>query len=398
MLEAPATAGARPLTSDGASMAISPAQERIDTAIRLGKPDRVPVVPMMDCFAARYSGVTQHDMLFDIRSADAAFDKVHRDLGPIDGFNMSNGGMAEYLLSLAIVPPLLPGVDGADENAQWQFVERTVMTPEEYPAFAAGPFRFIMNKALEYNPAVASPYVYWRNMARGQLTMLKVQYSTRAWRRKGIEPIVGANLALHPLEQFTMGLRSCTDFVTDLFRYPDELMAASRALLKAQWPTYLVGPRVSGIKRAFIGLTRTSATIMSPKQFEKFSLPELHEICDHLLAHDVTPLLHCDNDWTPFLEYFKDFPRGKCICNLDGSTDIFKAREVLGDHMCIMGDVPATLLTLGEPDEVDAYCERLIREIGSDGGFILSTGCDTPVDAKPENVKAMLRSVHRHRV
>ena len=397
MLEARATTARWPLTMYGENMAISPAQQRIDTAVRLGKPDRIPVVPMLDCFSARYSGVTQHDMLFDIRSADAAFDKVHRDLGPIDGFNSSNGGMARYLLSLAIIPPVMPGVDGVDPNAQWQFVERTVMGPEEYCEFAAGPFRFMMKKALEYNPAVPSPYVYWKNIVKGQLDMLKVQYSTRAWRRKGIEPMVGANLALHPLESITMGLRSCTDFVTDLFRYPEELRAASRALLKTKWPTFLIGPRVSGIKRAFIGMTRTSATIISPKQFEKFSLPELREICDHLIAHDVTPLLHLDNDWTPCLEYFKDFPRGKCVCNLDGTTDIFKAKEILGDHMCIMGDVPATLLTLGEPDEVDAYCERLIREVGADGGFILSTGCDTPVDAKTENVKAMLRSVHRYR-
>jgi uroporphyrinogen-III decarboxylase len=61
--------------------------------------------------------------------------------------------------------------------------------------------------------------------------------------------------------------------------------------------------------------------------------------------------------------------------------------------MCIMGDVPATLLKLGQPDEVHAYCRRLIDEIGFDGGFILSSGCTVPIDSKPENVKAMIESV-----
>lgn len=64
--------------------------------------------------------------------------------------------------------------------------------------------------------------------------------------------------------------------------------------------------------------------------------------------------------------------------------------------MCIMGDVPAALLKLGEPDEVDEYCRRLITELGADGGFILSTGCTLPLDAKPENVRAMIRSVSRY--
>ena len=60
------------------------ARERIDAAIRLEKPDRVPVVPIIDIFAARYAGITQHEMLFDLRKADAAIEKTMADLGRID--------------------------------------------------------------------------------------------------------------------------------------------------------------------------------------------------------------------------------------------------------------------------------------------------------------------------
>jgi|GEM_PF-5206095 uroporphyrinogen-III decarboxylase len=31
------------------------------------------------------------------------------------------------------------------------------------------------------------------------------------------------------------------------------------------------------------------------------------------------------------------------------------------------------------------------------GGFILSSGCSIPIDAKPENVKAMLAAVKKYR-
>jgi uroporphyrinogen-III decarboxylase len=57
-----------------------------------------------------------------------------------------------------------------------------------------------------------------------------------------------------------------------------------------------------------------------------------------------------------------------------------------------MGDVPAALFKLGTPDEVNTYCTKLINEIGP-SGFILSSGCDIPMDAKPENVAAMIASV-----
>jgi uroporphyrinogen-III decarboxylase len=51
------------------------------------------------------------------------------------------------------------------------------------------------------------------------------------------------------------------------------------------------------------------------------------------------------------------------------------------------------MFSLGTPDDVHAYSTKLIREIGP-AGFILSSGCDIPFDAKPENVAAMIAAVH----
>ncbi len=100
-------------------------------------------------------------------------------------------------------------------------------------------------------------------------------------------------------------------------------------------------------------------------------------------------LLHLDSDWTRELERFKELPRGKCILAFDGETAIFKAKEILGDHMCIMGDVPASMLFLKQPEDIYAYCTRLIRQLGPQG-FILQSGCDIPANAKLENVQAVV--------
>jgi hypothetical protein len=377
-------------------MAINPATERVDTAIRLGRPDRVPVAPMLDMFACRYAGVTQHDMIFSVKRGDAALARVHEDLGPLDGYSMSNSGFAKLMRALAVVPPVLPGVDGTDENAVWQFNEKTVMKPEEYGALAADPRKFLFEKALIHNPAIRNRASFAYEQAMGYHAMLQVAMSARRWRRRGVEPIVAANVVLLPFEYISTVLRSVTDIMTDLFRHPDELTAACAALIESDRSRYLVGPRLSGVRRVIIGLTRTSATFLSPRQFERFALPQLSEICEYLTGHGMSVILHMDNDWTPHFKFFQDWPRGKYVINLDGSSDIFKAKEMLGDRMCIMGDVPASLLKLGEPEEVDEYCRRLIREVGADGGFILSSGCDVPIDAKPENVKAMIQSVYRY--
>jgi uroporphyrinogen-III decarboxylase len=92
------------------------------------------------------------------------------------------------------------------------------------------------------------------------------------------------------------------------------------------------------------------------------------------------------------LEFFKDLPKGTCVLELDSVTDIFKAKQVLAGHMCLMGDVPAALLKLGTAAEVTAYVRRLCEEVGDGGGYILSTGCECPVDARPENVRAMIEA------
>jgi uroporphyrinogen-III decarboxylase len=67
---------------------------------------------------------------------------------------------------------------------------------------------------------------------------------------------------------------------------------------------------------------------------------------------------------------------------------MFKAKEVLGDVVCLQGNVPISLLVAGTPEEVKTHCKKLIDEVGRGGGFILSpsTGLD---NARPENVKAM---------
>ena len=46
--------------------------------------------------------------------------------------------------------------------------------------------------------------------------------------------------------------------------------------------------------------------------------------------------------------------------------DIFKARETLGGHLCIMGDVPASLFAFGQPEQAAAYSDRVLDVMGTD--------------------------------
>ena len=70
---------------------------------------------------------------------------------------------------------------------------------------------------------------------------------------------------------------------------------------------------------------------------------------------------------------------------------MIKAKEVLGDVVCLQGGVPLTLLCTGTPDDVTEHCKKMIKHVGKNGGYIMapSTMLD---DAKVENVKAMFEA------
>lgn len=373
------------------------AHERIETAIGLGKPDRVPVVPIIDFFAGRYGGITQYDMFFDIGRADTALEKTIADLGSIDGQNLTYAGLGRIMQVLFPTPPIMPGVGGVPRGGQFQFVEKNVMEWEEYRQIKErGPMRWILDKMKLSNPQLGSPAGMLKTFGGVAADIMKAKRSMQRWQRKGVESMVAYNIVFTPMEYVSLFMRSFNDFILDLFRHPEEVKEASRVLMKPMKMQGSMMVKMSGLRRVFMGGNRTSASSLSPKQFEEFALPEWQELCEYWVGKGVTPLLHFDSDWTAFFPYLKSLPRGKCILNLDGTSNIFAAKDQLGDHMCIMGDVPAALLKLGEPDEVDEYCRRLITELGADGGFILSSGCTIPIDAKPENVKAMLQSVHSY--
>jgi uroporphyrinogen-III decarboxylase len=132
--------------------------------------------------------------------------------------------------------------------------------------------------------------------------------------------------------------------------------------------------------------------MLSPDMWNRFVWPYFSRLVKEVVEAGLIAILHLDSDWTRELERFKELPRAKCIMALDGETDIFRAKAVLGDHMCIMGDVPAAMLYLQTPAEVREYCIKLVREMGP-RGFILQSGCDIPTNAQLENVRAMVAAV-----
>jgi uroporphyrinogen-III decarboxylase len=134
---------------------------------------------------------------------------------------------------------------------------------------------------------------------------------------------------------------------------------------------------------------------MSPRHFSTFYWPGLRKLMMHLVANDLIPVVLWEGNCTSRLEHIGDVPRGKIVYWFE-RTDLVRAKAILGDTVCLRGNVPTSLLVAGSPAEVDQYCRTLIEKVGKGGGFILDGAASIPDEAKPDNVLAMARSVRKY--
>jgi uroporphyrinogen decarboxylase len=80
-------------------------------------------------------------------------------------------------------------------------------------------------------------------------------------------------------------------------------------------------------------------------------------------------------------------------------NDIVQYKEKYGDDICFIGNICVTeLMPKATPWQIDQEVERLIREVGRDGGFILST-CNALLHDEPiENVVTLHLAAEKYGV
>ncbi len=351
---------------------------RILTAVALEKPDRVPVVLEYSGFAAH---VTNTPMAEFLRSPGTNLDTMMRAfeiVGEADAINY--GSFWPYNLCYDYLSRVsVPGVDLA-ENEMWQVVEAELMMRADYDRLLKMGWPDYFKNFLQERVLNDVPDDY-------QPSHRKSLDVKRLWQESHIPVLTGGDVTT-PFE-LLCGSRSLTKFYLDLLEIPDMVVATMDAMVPYLAPKSIQHATRHGYPIVWVGGWQTAPCMLSPEMWRRFVWPYFRQVVCEVVDAGLIALLHLDSDWTRELSCFKDLPQGRCIMALDGETDIFKAKEVLADHMCIMGDVPAAMLYLESPEVVYDYCTRLIKALGP-GGFILQSGCDIPTNARLENVKAMV--------
>ncbi len=373
-------------------------EERLRKTIRFEETDKILFAPSIMQFAAKYAGITQQEFMEDTDKADAAYEKTFTELGGWDvGRPMIGRGPGSGSGSSMSGLAMSCGLPGRDftSNTTMQFIEEEVMKPEDYDYIIDNGYNAFLKKLSERRGQAGPPIPAMSEEEREKVAekqQERVKKETEKWDKRGVVDLMSGMGAIPPFDIFSIN-RSVSKFPMDVRRMPEKVKAAIETAMPEVIENSLKELEKAPIKRIATAASRSSGTFIGSKQFEEFVFPTWLEYVWAMVDAGADIVFHCDCDWTRFLPYFKEFPAKRCLLQLDGATDIFKAREVLKDHMAIHGDVPAPLLTLGSPDEVFTYCKKLIDELGKDGGgFMLGAGCCTPDQAAIENVRAMARA------
>jgi uroporphyrinogen-III decarboxylase len=388
-------------------------KKRVWDAVNLKVPDRVPVFLPISVFGAKYGGITVKEA-FELENTAKWFDineklllEYQPDffLGPM-GFDMETNAIVGNKLSR------WPG-SGVDENTSFQFVEGEYMKAEEYDAFLENPGDFILRtymprvysglEGLRYMPSLMSLFTGYgvflfiamppvvealenltKAAKRGSQFMMSTVAFISRMQPHGFPPLVGFG-SQAPFDMVSDYLRGLKGSTLDMFRCPDKLLAAQQKFLPYLIDSAIAMGRMMPGTLSFCFLHRGSDEFMSPKQFETFYWPGLKTLLLAMIDAGLTPLVFWEGSWNQRLEYLRELPKGRVVGWFD-RTDLFKAKEVIGDTMCICGDMPLSLLIAGTPEQIKDYAKKLIDVVGKDGGFIM--GSNTVLDyAKPELVK-----------
>ena len=330
-------------------------RDRVLDALNLREPDRVPVVPFIISFAAKYAGMKFIEYCRDPRKLSKA------QLLTADEFGVD----AVYVDSDAVI---------------------------EAEAFGADVVYF-----EDDVPSIGSPRV----KSIGDVEALKVPdphrdgrmpvwiEATRILHREAGDRL-GVFTNINGPFQVAAQLRGITGICMDMYRDPGLVEGLLEATTEAA-VRFAQAEVEAGSDAIVMGESLASPNIISPRQYERFVLPYDRRVIAEV---DAPFLLHICGDATLILDLM--VATGTRFLEVDTPVDLAKIREKYGNRVGIRGNVSTTLLLSGTPGEVEEAAKQCIAKAAKGGGFILGSGCEVPRDTPPANLEAMVRAAVKY--
>jgi uroporphyrinogen-III decarboxylase len=384
-------------------------------------PDRVPVNLPTGFFPAYYAGYDLKRVMNDYQALEKAWikfiDDFYYDMDNFTGANFIFPAPAMELLQYR--PYKWPGHGLGDDVSSYQFVEAPYMKADEYDLLIKDPsdftFRVIIPRSigclepLRNFPALSSVmgmplimafpfanpemrHAFEQLLKAGEEIEKNHQHTARISKyslEAGFPGSTGG-MAVAPFDVIADFLRGTQGSILDMYRQPEKLLEAVDMITHQSIERLISSVNLSGGFMVAFPLHKGDDFFMSNKQFEKFYWPSLKKVINSLIDEGIMCSLFAEGKYNRRLEYIGDFPKGWVQWQFD-QTDMANAKKLVGKNCCIAGNVPASIMLKGTPQDVKKCCRELIEICAPGGGYVL-TGGAAASEVPAVNLKAFMKA------
>lgn len=335
--------------------------QRVMAAIELKEPDYVPVVPIVTYTTAQLIGIQFSEALYSAEKMAKALITGYKSAGYDGiyvGWESSFNLMAEAMgCELQIEPDSVAFVKDQLVKEPSDLDKIEVADPERDGRLP------IHLKAIELVKERIGKDVSIFKYVPGPLTLASV---------------------LRGQDKFLMELVRKPDFIHDILKPASE--SSKR---------YSVATVEHGADIAVVADPIASSSIISPNMFDQFAFSPIKDVLKSISDAGGIPSLHICGNTIPILERMLDTEAR--LIELDYKVDLQFAKDIIGKSVCIQGNIdPVGILLNGKPSDVERKARECIEKAARGGGFILSSGCEIPLNAPFENIKAMVSAAKKY--
>jgi uroporphyrinogen decarboxylase len=134
--------------------------------------------------------------------------------------------------------------------------------------------------------------------------------------------------------------------------------------------------------------------LLGQEEFEEFSLRYIKQVIALTKTKGAPVIVFCKGCGHS-LEKIAD--AGARVVGLDWTTDIGKAREMVGSYVCLQGNLDPTML-YASAERIEEGVKSVLKKFGKGGGHIFNLGHGVLPDTPVESIKVLVNAVKKFSV
>ena len=405
--------------------------KRMNDALELREPDRVPIAIDGGKFMINYAGYKMKDAIYDTdleiyREAAIKFMKdFDPDVVPKSAAYFFGEGIGHEMSQPKNM--IIAGMKGGriDDDSLHQFIEYPMLLDEEFDEFFSDRTGWRLRKFL---PRIAGVFDSFKDLElnydnRATINValelskpevrrsLEILFEIGDFYRKqrkrfgeivqelvnmGYPDFWAGGAAAIPFDNYSDNYRGTVLSLSDLYTYEEEVLKYIEEYHQKQLQRIRNSNKDGSKNGLFItaNLHKGIDGFMSDEHYEKFYWRHMKELMQAVIDAGLIPDMFCEGKYNSRLKYLKQAPKGKILYRFE-TIDIELAKKELKGVACIGGGFPSTLLQFGTKEQVVEETKRFLDKAMPGGGYIFrtSSGID---GAKIDNVIALFETVKEY--